>query len=87
MNRKIVFLSSMTIAAVLLFCASGHIGNQKAIAQGGFGPGFGGDYGGYGGDYGGYGGDYGGYGGDYGGYGGAPYVNCRIFIYSTGPCL
>jgi len=33
----------MTIAAVLLFCASGHIGNQQAIAQGGFGgPGFGG---------------------------------------------
>jgi len=56
----------MTIAAVLLFCASGHIGNQQAIAQGGLGPGFGGDY---------------------GGYGGAPYVNCRIFIYSTGPCL
>jgi len=63
----------MTIAAVLLFCASGHIGNQQAIAQGGFGgPGFGGGYGGYGGDY---------------DYGGAPYVNCRIFIYSTGPCL
>jgi hypothetical protein len=70
MNRKIVFLSSMTIAAVLLFCASGHIGNQQAIAQGGFGDGFGP-----------------GFGGDYGGYGGAPYVNCRIFIYSTGPCL
>ena len=77
MNRKIVFLSSMTIAAVLLFCASGHIRNQQAIAQGGFGDGFGP----------GFGGDYGGYGGDYGGYGGAPYVNCRIFIYSTGPCL
>ena len=59
----------MTIAAVLLFCASGHIGNQQAIAQGGFGDGFGP---GFGGDY---------------GYGGAPYVNCRIFIYSTGPCL
>jgi hypothetical protein len=70
MNRKIVFLSSMSIAAVLLFCASGHIGNQQAIAQGGFGDGFGP-----------------GFGGDYGGYGGAPYVNCRIFIYSTGPCL
>jgi hypothetical protein len=70
MNRKMVFLSSMTIAAVLLFCASGHIGNQQAIAQGGFGDGFGP-----------------GFGGDYGGYGGAPYVNCRIFIYSTGPCL
>ena len=65
-----VFLSSMTIAAVLLFCASGHIGNQQAIAQGGFGDGFGP-----------------GFGGGYGGYGGAPYVNCRIFIYSTGPCL
>lgn len=77
MNRKIVFLSSMTIAAVLLFCASGHIGNQQAIAQGGFGDGFGP----------GFGGGYGGYGSDYGGYGGAPYVNCRIFIYSTGPCL
>ena len=60
----------MTIAAVLLFCASGHIGNQQAIAQGGFGDGFGP-----------------GFGGGYGGYGGAPYVNCRIFIYSTGPCL
>jgi len=66
----------MTITAVLLFCASGHIGNQQAIAQCGFGdafgPGFGGGYGGYGGDY---------------GYGGAPYVNCRIFTYSTGSCL
>jgi hypothetical protein len=70
----------MTIATVLLFCASSHIGNQQAIAQGGFGNGFGP---GFGGGYGGYGG----YGGDYGGYGGAPYVNCRIFIYSTGPCL
>ena len=70
MNRKIVFLSNMTIAAVLLFCASGHIGNQQAIAQGGFGDGFGP-----------------GFGGGYGDYGGAPYVNCRIFIYSTGPCL
>jgi hypothetical protein len=70
MNRKIVFLNSMTIAAVLLFCASDHIGNQQAIAQGGFGDGFGP-----------------GFGGGYGGYGGAPYVNCRIFIYSTGPCL
>ena len=73
MDRKIVFLNSMTIAAVLLFCASGHIGNQQAIAQGGFGDGFGP----------GFGGGYGGYGGGYG----APYVNCRIFIYSTGPCL
>jgi len=60
----------MTIAVVLLFCASGHIGKQQAIAQGGFGDGFGP-----------------GFGGGYGGYGGAPYVNCRIFIYSTGPCL
>ena len=77
MNREIVFLSSMTIAAVLLFYASGHIGNQQAIAQGGFGDGFGP----------GFGGGYGGYGDDYGGYATAPYVNCRIFIYSTGPCL
>jgi len=60
----------MTIAAVLLFCASSHIGNQQALAQGGFGDGFGP-----------------GFGGGYGDYGGAPYVNCRIFIYSTGPCL
>jgi hypothetical protein len=60
----------MTIAVLLLFCVSGHIGNQQAIAQGGFGDGFGP-----------------GFGGDYGGYGGGPYVNCRIFIYSTGPCL
>jgi len=60
----------MTITTVLLFCASDHIGNQLAIAQGSFGDGFGP-----------------GFGGDYGGYGGAPYVNCRIFIYSTGPCL
>jgi hypothetical protein len=74
MNRTIVFLSSMTTAAVLLFCASCHIGNQQAIAQGGFGYGFGPEFGG-------------GYGCYDGGYGGAPYVNCRIFIYSTGPCL
>jgi hypothetical protein len=75
MNQNIVFLSSMTIATVLLLlCASGHIGNQQAIAQGGFGDGFGPGFGGS-------------YGGDYGDYGGAPYVNCRIFIYSTGPCL
>jgi hypothetical protein len=41
MNRKIVFLSSMTIAAVSLFCTSGHIGNQQASAFGGLGHGFG----------------------------------------------
>jgi hypothetical protein len=48
MNPKIVSFSGMTIAAVALFFASGHmIGNQQAIAFGGhgFGHGFGHYYG------------------------------------------
>ncbi|MFY9869252.1 MAG: hypothetical protein WAK17_06005 [Candidatus Nitrosopolaris sp.] len=48
MNPKIVSFSGMTIAAVALFFASGHmIGNQQAIAFGGhgFGPGLGHYYG------------------------------------------
>jgi hypothetical protein len=44
MKQKIVFLSSMTIAAVPLFCTSGHIGNQQAIAFGGFGYYYSSDY-------------------------------------------
>lgn len=41
MNPKIVSFSGMTIAAVAIFLASGHIGNQQAIAFGGSGYGHG----------------------------------------------
>ena len=47
MNSKILSLSGMTIAAVAIFFASDHIGNQPAIAfgghfgHGGLGGGFG----------------------------------------------
>ena len=42
MNRKTLSFSGMTIAAVALFFASGHmIGNQQAIAFGGYGYGHG----------------------------------------------
>lgn len=41
MNPKIVSFSGMTIAAVAIFFASGHIGNQPAIAFGGYGYGHG----------------------------------------------
>ena len=37
MNSKILSLSGLTIAAVAIFFASGHIGNQPAIAFGGYG--------------------------------------------------
>jgi hypothetical protein len=46
MNSKIA-LSGMTIAAIAIFFASGHIGNQPAIAFGGYGH-FGHGFGGYG---------------------------------------
>jgi hypothetical protein len=39
MNPKIVSFSGMTIAAVAILFASGHIGNQPAIAFSGYGHG------------------------------------------------
>jgi hypothetical protein len=45
MNRRTIFFSGMFIAAVSIFFGSGHIGNQQAIAFGGFGHGFGHSYG------------------------------------------
>jgi hypothetical protein len=41
MNSKIVIFSGMAIAALAIFFASGHIGNQPAIAYGGHGLGHG----------------------------------------------
>jgi hypothetical protein len=47
MNPKIVSFSGMTIAAVAIFFASGHIGNQSAIALIGYGHGSGHGFGHY----------------------------------------
>jgi hypothetical protein len=51
MNPKIVSFSGMTITAVAILFASGHLGNQPAIALGGYGH-FGHGFGGYGHFYG-----------------------------------